>query len=377
MSSLKKRLFTYYIPGTKKDFYIALFATFLVSYFHLRSHVSFHHIIHFLHYYLFYLIIIYSAHKFGLLGGIFSAFLLSLIYNPKSYLILLGVKDLDLLRPFLEIVMMYTIGIFSGLFSQRLYLEKEKLRQLTEELRNSLILLEKSIDEKISLEKEMARVDRLRVLGQLTAGIAHEIRNPLAAIRSGVNLIKSGNRDERILNVVTSEIDRLNNFVERFLQYARIEKGKEIKIKVKEFFEEILELVNLTCKNKKNVLIKSTSSLNEDMYLVGDKDSLKQALINVILNCIESSEDLDYQGIVSIESYYRDNHLFFEISDNGYGIDESIREKIFEPFFTTKDRGTGLGLTIAHKIIKEHNGDIFVVNDGGAKFIIKLPTYEL
>lgn len=375
MKSPREKIHRYYIPGKKRDLLLLLSSTIIVAYFHLSSNISFHNVIHLLHYYFFYLIIIYSAHKFGLIGGLISSIILSLIYNPKSYMLIMGYKDSGLIRPFLEIVMMYTLGIFSGLFSQKLYLEKEKLRIVSEELKRSLTLLEESVEEKIRMEKEIAKSDRLRVLGQLTAGIAHEIRNPLATIRSGINLMKSGKVDERIIELVTSEIDRLNNFVDRFLHYARVGKGDEIDIPAGDFFDEVVEFARLTCKDRENVKIESISNLSDDILIKGDKNYLKQAIFNIILNCIEACETLSYLGKVFIKGYFKDKYVYFEISDNGKGINESIKDKIFEPFFTTKEKGTGLGLTIAFKIIKEHNGDITVENNGGARFIIKIPAF--
>lgn len=367
------KLSNYYIPGGWKNFIIIFLATIVVSYFHFSSE-SINGVIHFFHYYFFYLIVIYSAHKFGFLGGLIASFVLSLIYNPRVYRIFH--LNSDLIRPAIEVIMIYTLGIFSGFFSQKLYLEKEKLRKISEELRDSLFLLEKHMDEKIRMEKEIAKADRLKVLGQLTAGIAHEIRNPLAAIRSGVNLIKSGKYDERVINVVTSEIDRLNKFIERFLQYARVGRGEEIEIRVKELMEEIAELVKLTCKDRENLTFEFSAEISDKVFVRGDKNYLKQAIFNILLNSIEAVESQNYPGVVSFKGYFDGKMVIFQIEDNGPGIKESLIEAVFEPFFTTKEMGTGLGLTIAAKIIKEHEGEISFDGNRGAKFTIKIPGYE-
>lgn len=368
------RFSNYYIPGGWKSFAISILATILVSYLHFSAK-SVHSVIHFFHYYFFYLIVIYSAHKFGFLGGLISSFILSLIYNPRVYLIFS--IDTDLLRPIIEVIMMYTLGIFSGIFSQKLYVEKEKLRKVSEELKLSLELLEKSMAEKIRMEKEIAKSDRLRVLGQLTAGIAHEIRNPLAAIRSGINLIKNGQQDDRIIDVVTSEIDRLNKFVERFLQYAKGGKVEDVDINVKELIEELAELVRLTSKDRQNLTFNCSTELNEGVLIRGDKNYLKQAIYNILLNSIEAVSLHKDQGLISFRGYIEGEKVVFEITDNGPGIEKSLMDAIFEPFFTTKETGTGLGLTIASKIIKEHNGEIIIENNGGTKFMIKIPTVNL
>ncbi|MDY6822064.1 MAG: ATP-binding protein, partial [Deferribacterota bacterium] len=239
-----------------------------------------------------------------------------------------------------------------------------------------LALLEESIEEKIKMEKEIAKADRLRVLGQLTAGIAHEIRNPLAAIRSGIKLVKNKKYNERIVDLVTSEVDRLNSFVERFLQYASVGKSEDKEIKAKKLCEEVIELVELTCKHKKNIIFQSTLEIDENVLIRGDKNYLKQALFNIVLNSIEACETINRDGKVSVYAYFDERAVFFEVSDNGPGIDEAVKEKIFEPFFTTKEKGTGLGLSITNKIIKEHDGEIYVENNNGLRFTLKLLRYK-
>ena len=369
------KISTYYIPGNIKSLFIAIIATIIVAYFHLSTNKPFYNIIHYFHYYLFYFIIIYTAHKFGLIGGVLTSVVLSLIYNPKAYLIVF-LEDKELIRPALEILMMHTLAIFSGIFSQKIYSEKEKLRKVSEELKDSLALLEESIEEKIKMEKEIAKADRLRVLGQLTAGIAHEIRNPLAAIRSGIKLVKNKKYNERIVDLVTSEVDRLNSFVERFLQYASVGKSEDKEIKAKKLCEEVIELVELTCKHKKNIIFQSTLEIDENVLIRGDKNYLKQALFNIVLNSIEACETINIEGRISVYAYFDERAVFFEVSDNGPGIDEAVKEKIFEPFFTTKEKGTGLGLSITNKIIKEHDGEIYVENNNGLRFTLKLLRYK-
>jgi two-component system sensor histidine kinase HydH len=364
-----KRFAGYYIPGGWRSFALIAAATAFVTWLHIGEQLA-HSILHLFHYYLFYLLVIYTAHSFGFLGGVISAFLLSLIYNGRMYFY--GEIPQDVVRPILEVAMMYTLGIFSGLFSQKLYLEKEKLFNVSEELKKSIELIEKNADEKIRLEKEIARADRLRVLGQLTAGIAHEIRNPLAAIKSGVLMIRDGKGNEKVMNIVTSEIDRLNSFVERFLQYAKIGKDTETDIAAVELFGELAELARLVCKDRQNTKLGTENRLANNISIRGDRNYLKQALLNIIINGIEAVDEHE-KGVVTFSADYADGNVIFVIKDNGKGIDATIQEKIFEPFFTTKNIGTGLGLTIASKVIKEHSGEISVVNDNGARVIIKIP----
>jgi signal transduction histidine kinase len=321
---------------------IIMLATAVVTYFHysVPNHFS---AVHLAHYYIFYIIVIYAAFKFGFKGGVIVAAAMTVIYSPNAYLgVFTGHLGHHHVPSLVEISMIYAVGIVSGYFSGKLKDEKKKV--------------EKMSAEKLLLEKKMAHDDRLRSLGQLSAGIAHEIRNPLAAIKSGIAMIKSGKTDPQITDILESEIERLNSFVNRFLQYARFGNNDAGDILLSSFLAELTELSKLTAA-RRDVSINVENNLPEDFTIFGDKNSLKQALLNLILNGVDALEGVD-NGEVTLSAGFADGRVFFSVADNGCGMDNT--DRIFEPFFTTKDDGTGLGLPIAGKIALAHGGEITV-----------------
>lgn len=366
--ALDSKLF--FIKGSIKNFLLILFASSVTLYFHLvESEIS--HIVHVFHYYFFFLIVIYSAHSFGFLGGVLCSLFLSVSYSFK-FAGHLG-HDFQYL---IEAALMVTVGVFTGFFSQKLYLEKEKFMGVSHELSETLDVVRKRSEELLLLEREVARIDRLRMLGQLIAGVAHEIRNPLAAIKSGVLMLKKGKQSEEILNIITKEIDRLNDIVERFLQYAKVSKGRNDNINITSFLEEVVEMAKLYLKEKSDILFSTSFHIEKDYFIKGDVNYLKQAFLNIILNAFDAVSDLDSEGKVSLSAECSEGNVNFTIKDNGKGIPEEVLDKIFDPFFTTKNTGTGLGLSIAAKIIEEHEGKISVKTGLETEFIITLKAYK-
>jgi len=332
---------------------IIVLSTAVVTYFHYSVPGHFN-AIHLAHYYIFYIIVIYAAFKFGFKGGVAVAALMTVIYSPSAYLgVFSGHLGHHHVPPLVEISMIYAVGIVSGYFSGKLKDEKRKVEQMSAE--------------KLLLEKKMAHDDRLRSLGQLSAGIAHEIRNPLAAIKSGIAMIKTGKTDARITDILESEIERLNSFVNRFLQYARFGNNDPCDIPVASFLAEIAELSKLSASTR-DIDVVVENALADGFTVFGDKNSLKQAVLNLVLNGIDAVEGVP-EGRVTLRAGHEDGRTYFSVADNGHGMDNT--DRIFEPFYTTKDDGTGLGLPIAGKIAQAHGGEITVESgDGGTVFTI-------
>lgn len=353
----------YYIPGSLFSGILAFSLIAIVSYLHISTPSGFA-IIHIVHYYLLYLIIIFVAMKFGFLGGIISSVLITTLYAPSIYMNIFNLKHYQI-RSLVEILMMYTLGIFAGIYSQRLYLKTCKLQDAFEKLK-------KYSQEKIKMEQEIAKSEKLRVMGQLSAGIAHEIKNPLASLRSAAKMLKGGKNLPQLLDIMISEIDRLNTFVERFLQYANFGKIEDKEISITKLYLELKELLKLIVTPYKDINVTFNCQIEDEKFIKGDINNLKQAFLNIFSNCIDEISNIDYNKEILFEAFYEENWVVFKIKDNGHGIKEDLIEKVFEPFFTTKESGTGLGLTITNKIIKEHDGILEIENDNGATFIIKL-----
>lgn len=235
------------------------------------------------------------------------------------------------------------------------------------------------ITEKRKKETQLRRAESLAALTTLAAGVAHEINNPLGSISIRIQLleklIRAKDPDraamDKHLNVVKEEMDRLKHIVVDFLFAVR---PMDIQLMSEDpgpVVEEIAELVQPEADRKG---IELRLSVGNDLpRVLMDKRLIKQALLNLIQNAMAAMPD---GGTLGIDAEYADDELRIAVSDTGMGIPEELLTKIFEPYFTTKKSGTGLGLTITFKIIKEHAGDISLESKEGrgSVFTIHLPV---
>lgn len=233
--------------------------------------------------------------------------------------------------------------------------------------------------------KKMYRTDRLATLGELAAGAAHEIRNPLTAIRSTIQyLSKDFSADPVKSEMVTeliSEVERINKIVQGLLSFARPSDLNTSDINIEQLINQTLLLVTNTLR-KQNVEVEF-EYFTDNTTIQGDAEQLKQVFLNIILNAVEAMgknpPERSRTLIISIEKGTPINthsrYLIISFEDSGKGIEQKNIENVFNPFFTTKEEGTGLGLDICYGIINRHEGEIEVksVPDKGTCINIKLP----
>lgn len=233
--------------------------------------------------------------------------------------------------------------------------------------------------------KKMYRTDRLATLGELAAGAAHEIRNPLTAIRSTIQyLSKDFSADPVKSEMVTeliSEVERINKIVQGLLSFARPSDLNTSDINIEQLINQTLLLVTNTLR-KQNVEVEF-EYFTDNTTIQGDAEQLKQVFLNIILNAVEAMgknpPERSRTLIISIEKGTPINthsrYLIISFEDSGKGTEQKNIENVFNPFFTTKEEGTGLGLAICYGIINRHEGEIEVksVPDKGTCINIKLP----
>ncbi len=239
-------------------------------------------------------------------------------------------------------------------------------------------LIFSDISQMKTLQNQVKRNERLASLGILAAGIAHEIRNPLVALKTFSQLLPEKFSDEEFrvnyTKVVIPEIERIDGLVEQLLVFARPRPVRKEKTDLVSIIESTIMLI------KAQARFASISFVGQyekkEVEIVADSEKLKQALWNILLNSAEAMEE--NKGTIKIQVMEGSDTVVVTIEDDGCGIPEENANKIFEPLFTTKPNGTGLGLPIVNEIIAQHNGRIFVESKKGVgtKVTIELPLNE-
>ncbi len=223
--------------------------------------------------------------------------------------------------------------------------------------RAGTILAFSDLTEVSKLEKRLKLSDRLAAVGRLAAGLAHEIRNPLASLSGSVQMLKSSlppsavEKEQRVLlEIVLRETDRLNRLVSNFLDYARPEATNRMNFNLHQLVDE-LEFFFRHGEGATGFTL--TNQVAEGMEVNADREQIEQMLLNLFKNSIEAtSNDVS----VLIRAARHGKTVVIEVHDNGPGFSEDIADKVFEPFVTNKDGGTGLGLALVHRIAQNHNG---------------------
>jgi len=218
--------------------------------------------------------------------------------------------------------------------------------------------------------RRLSRTERLATAGELAASAAHEIRNPLTAISSAVQLLGEafppGNPRREVADNVMREIDRINQIVEGLLSFARPAEPKRETIPLRQVIEEAMELVQ-TMAHKSGVEMQTDFAAPRDA-LQGDKDQLIQVFINLFMNSIQAMPD---GGTLQVR-LSRPRRYRIEVEDTGTGMTTEEVERAFDPFYTTKERGTGLGLPICYGIVRSHGGEIDLESTPGEGTVVRV-----
>ncbi len=228
----------------------------------------------------------------------------------------------------------------------------------------------------------MRRADRLASLGTLTAGLAHEIRNPLVAIKTLTQLLPERLDDEEFRNqflpIASGEVDRISILVNELLDFARSSDPKLEMEDINTVLDGMILLVSAETKKKNIPIAKHYADDLPPIYI--DREQIKQVFLNILLNAIDAMRE-NGEITVKTRSFIKpggDPYIQIEFTDTGCGIAEEYLEDIFNPFFTTKTKGSGLGLSISNQIVQEHKGYIHVESqiDKGSSFFINLPLNQ-
>ncbi|MEH7118025.1 ATP-binding protein [Neobacillus vireti] len=241
-------------------------------------------------------------------------------------------------------------------------------------IKQNRIMMERE-NEYQTIINNLSRIsEKQATAGQLAAGIAHEIRNPITAIKGFLQLLMGENIGNKIyFEIINSEIDRIEVILKELMVLAKPSKQKYERVNLKVLLDQIVTLMASQALLNNIQIIKQFDFA--DMWILGDMNQLKQVFINYIKNAIEAMPDgglLEINGNPLVEGQVR-----ISIVDQGSGIPQGILNQIGQPFFTTKENGTGLGMLVSWQIIKEHKGDLQIESDSnGTSIHVKLPVFS-
>jgi signal transduction histidine kinase len=272
-----------------------------------------------------------------------------------------------------------------SIFAENAAIAIEKA-ELYAELKKKTETLEKTIEELKTTQDQLIQSEKLRALGNLASGVAHDFNNILAAILGRTQLLLRKVRDPELLKWL-KVIEQLTNVgaetVERIQKFARTHRARSEKdfqeLNINEIVQEVLDITRPRWKDEaelEGIKIGLETDLGELSKSIGNVSEIKEVLTNMIFNSIEA---LPEGGKIVIKTRMRGDDILISVSDNGLGMIEEVKKKVFEPFFTTKrDKGNGLGLSVAYGIITRHNGEITVESQPGegTTFTIKLPAKQ-
>ncbi len=297
---------------------------------------------------LYYFPIILAAFRGGTRGGLGAALLVVIIYLPHAFAKEWGIDQVVMADPgmlaekILEILLYLAMGLVAGLLTERLNLTSRNLRQ--------------TLDEKIAVENELVRSARLATVGRLSAGLAHEIRNPLASIQGAAEVLADDfpekNPKRKLLDILLQETFRLNQVLGRFLDFARAKPGQQETVNLVREVSAVVELMT----NQEDIP-RLVPTLPEECLVQGNAEQVRQILVNLILNAAAMG-GADTSVKIIVESVGKSGRLM--VIDQGPGFTQEAIENFGTPFFSTRHGGTGLGLATSLRTAENMKGSLWV-----------------
>jgi two-component system, NtrC family, sensor histidine kinase HydH len=316
------------------------------------------HLMHAIHGRLCYIPIVLAAFWFGLRGGLLTALVISLF--SLLYIFIRPISNAsDLYGEYAEIAFYFAIGGFAGIL-----LDSER----------------SSRNKKDEAERKLLQAERLSVMGQMVASIAHEIKNPLGSIKGAVQILgdKSTPAKDRqeFTSIIEKEVDRLDKVVKEYLSFAKPSPHRSEWIDINAILQSVIKQMKFQS-GEHNVSVEFEPQ--NVLSMMGDPDKLRELFLNIMLNSLQA---MPTGGKIEITCRQVTEGsrpwLVTRITDSGPGIASENLTQIFEPFFSTKAQGTGLGLATAKTIVDDHNGTIKAesVKGKGTTFVITFPAID-
>lgn len=313
----------------------------------------------------YYLPVVFAAITFGWVGGITAAAAAGLAYVPHIMTAWSGMRHYEV-EQYVEIIMFFLVGAVTGILADQ---ERHRRFQLQQTARQ----LSQVYEELQSTFEQVKRADRLSAIGQLAAGLAHEIRNPLASIDGAAEVLQAGGEPAEVrqetLGIIRKECARLNRLLSSLLDFARPRHPEWREVDVAGVLDKVLDLVAHSAKNGVRF---TTEFHGGPPQLLCDEEQMAQVLLNLVINATQA---MPQGGEVRVTVDSTPERIEIRVADQGEGVPEDLLDRIFDPFFTTKDTGTGLGLSVVHQIVTRHGGTVAVARNqpAGLTFTLSFP----
>jgi two-component system, NtrC family, sensor histidine kinase HydH len=345
---------------------VVLFAIiFVISLLHYQTPTS-HLWVHTLLERAYYVPLLLMALWYGWRGGILAALVTGLLYIPHIEMAWRMHPEYNAAQ-WVEVGMFFIISALTGVLADH----ERAQRHRAEEMAAQLAKVNADLQSSFTL---LRRADRLSAMGELAAGLAHEIRNPLGAIDGSVQILRReqlpSETKQEFGEIAQRELDRLKGIVNQFLDFARPQPPQRIAIDPALLLHSVAKLVGETARMA-GVTIRVEEPASVSTICV-DPEQVKQVLLNLAINAVQA---MPSGGSAVLRAIGETGNVRLEVQDEGVGIDPENAERIFNPFFTTRDEGTGLGLSIAERIVSQHGGCIECRrnSDRGMTFSVTLP----
>lgn len=317
--------------------------------------------------FLYFVIIIYTSMLLLRKGSLVMASLCSVQYG-----ILIDLEYYGFIRPFgFEANALAAEYVWSIVFYKILF---TMISCFAVAILSSILAIEiiKARKELNAMEENVKRVEKMAAVGEMAAGLAHEIRNPLASLSGAIQLLREESSyhpdSDRLMKIALREANRLSSLLNDFLMFARPKTGNPMPLKVDKALSEILDLFDNDPEIKEKVTLKRV--LVPGIWIAMDPGHLHQVIWNLLMNSVQA---VSQNGEISVKMVYgAANYVNIEISDSGCGMTPETIKSIFDPFYTTKKKGVGLGLSIVHRIIESYNGRIDVASTPGEGTVFTL-----
>lgn len=317
----------------------------------------------------YYLPVLLAALWFGWRGGILAASLAGLTYAPHI-LHSWGSEPAYSLTQYIEIGMFFIIGALTGLLADQEKRERRKMEITAQKLSEVLKQLQASFE-------QLRRADRLAALGELSAGLAHEIRNPLGSIEGAIQILRRIELPEATRqefgDLAQKEANRLKGLLTNFLGFARPMTPRREPTDLQDLLNSVGGMAAETAKMSG---VKIQVDKQDSIPTVSvDSGQIQQVLLNLVINAIQA---MPKGGTVTLRASSENGSVVLQVLDEGIGIDMDDLERIFDPFFTKREGGTGLGLSIAYQIANQHGGHIQAQRnpERGMAFTVTLPLVQ-